>query len=187
MTDTYTLDRKMCTKCLEVKPVSEYTKNGVRDGKQRYSSWCRQCQAQRYRAYHAAHPETYRARYETKRDQILSQNAKWRVENPDRMHEARLRWKSENPDRVLLHRNNRRARGASNAHHPYSRAEIFARWGGNCCYCDNTATDLDHVKPIARGGADAEPNLVPACTPCNSSKGAKSLADWAMTFGPDHD
>jgi 5-methylcytosine-specific restriction endonuclease McrA len=38
------------------------------------------------------------------------------------------------------------------------------------------------VHPISRGGADRESNIVPACTACNLSKGAKTLADWAATF-----
>jgi 5-methylcytosine-specific restriction endonuclease McrA len=52
-----------------------------------------------------------------------------------------------------------------------------------CAYCDAFATHLDHVQPIAKGGADVEANIVPACAPCNLSKGAKTLAEWSETFG----
>jgi 5-methylcytosine-specific restriction endonuclease McrA len=68
------------------------------------------------------------------------------------------------------------------AHAPYSRSSILARWSDTCTYCDAPAEHLDHVQPISRGGADAAPNLVPACANCNLSKGAKTLAEWAQTF-----
>jgi 5-methylcytosine-specific restriction endonuclease McrA len=76
----------------------------------------------------------------------------------------------------------RRARKARVPHTPYSRAEIFAAYGGTCAYCDAPAEHLDHVVAISRGGADAAHNLLPACAPCNLSKSAKSLAEWAATF-----
>jgi 5-methylcytosine-specific restriction endonuclease McrA len=47
------------------------------------------------------------------------------------------------------------------------------------------ATHLDHVEPLSKGGADVESNIVPACAPCNLSKGAKTLAEWSLTFGPE--
>lgn len=65
----------------------------------------------------------------------------------------------------------------------YSRSEIFAAYGGTCAYCDAPAEHLDHVVALSRGGADAAHNLLPACAPCNLSKGARSLAEWAATFG----
>ncbi|MGW6754556.1 HNH endonuclease [Streptomyces sp. NPDC055006] len=76
----------------------------------------------------------------------------------------------------------RRARLARAPHTPYSRADLFDRWGYTCCYCDAPATDVEHIKPISKGGADALHNLTIACSPCNSSKGAKTLAEWALTW-----
>jgi 5-methylcytosine-specific restriction endonuclease McrA len=82
-----------------------------------------------------------------------------------------------NPAYATLYQRHRRRRVA-----PYTRAEVFARWDGQCAYCDAPAEHLDHVQPLSRGGADAAHNLLPACAPCNLSKGAKSLAEWAATF-----
>lgn len=59
----------------------------------------------------------------------------------------------------------------------------MVRWRGRCAYCDALAEHLDHVHPLSKGGADAEHNIVPACQKCNLSKGAKTLAEWAETFG----
>lgn len=37
---------------------------------------------------------------------------------------------------------------------------------------------MDHVRPLSRGGHEAEYNLVPACGPCNYSKRDKLLIEW---------
>jgi 5-methylcytosine-specific restriction endonuclease McrA len=86
---------------------------------------------------------------------------------PDKRHE-------------LTHK--RRAESYGVEHAPYSRTAILARWKHKCAYCNRVATHLDHVHPLSKGGADAEHNIVPACAPCNLSKGAKTLAEWALTF-----
>jgi 5-methylcytosine-specific restriction endonuclease McrA len=105
-----------------------------------------------------------------------------RVRNRKQEGEYGKRYRLENRDKRREQKSRRRGLMYSVHCTPYSRAEIFARWGAKCCYCDAEAEALDHVTPIVKGGADAAWNLVPACTSCNSSKGAKSLAQWAMSF-----
>lgn len=61
---------------------------------------------------------------------------------------------------------------------PYSRAEVFERWGYACCYCGAPAGQLDHVTPISRGGRDVLSNVVPACADCNLGKSDRTLAEW---------
>ena len=44
-------------------------------------------------------------------------------------------------------------------------------YGGRCYICGAEDADtIDHVKPIAKGGAHIPANLRPACLSCNSSK-----------------
>lgn len=47
--------------------------------------------------------------------------------------------------------------------------------GQRCVYCathlDHRTATLDHVVPLARGGAHDPGNLVVACAPCNRLKG----------------
>lgn len=50
-----------------------------------------------------------------------------------------------------------------------------------CAYCGKTATGFDHIVPRSKGGTDDPDNLIPCCKRCNSSKGAKSLADFLNT------
>jgi len=40
-----------------------------------------------------------------------------------------------------------------------------------CVYCGAPATQVDHVVPISRGGADDISNFAASCAPCNLRKG----------------
>lgn len=76
--------------------------------------------------------------------------------------------------------NRRRARKAGAKVEGPVPAEVYAaiRASGPCVYCGDQAAHVDHVRPLARGGWEHESNLVPACRPCNSSKGDKLLTEW---------
>lgn len=52
---------------------------------------------------------------------------------------------------------------------------------GKCAYCGSPEQlRLDHVVPMARGGANDPENIVCACSPCNSRKGRKkNQGTWA--------
>lgn len=60
------------------------------------------------------------------------------------------------------------------------RAEVAAREGRRCTYCGDQSGPFafDHIFPVSRGGANDASNLTIACQPCNSSKGARTLAEW---------
>ena len=59
---------------------------------------------------------------------------------------------------------------------PVSRHDIIVRDASTCYLCGRLLTadevHLDHVIPLARGGAHTADNLRVACAPCNQSKGA---------------
>lgn len=70
------------------------------------------------------------------------------------------------------------------------RFEVFKRDGFACQYCGATPPkvilEVDHIDPVALGGANDMDNLVTACFPCNRGKSAvplsavpQSLADKA--------
>ena len=60
------------------------------------------------------------------------------------------------------------------------RQEVFIRDGHTCGYCGvrNVPLACDHVVSVSRGGRSTLENLIAACVPCNTSKGAKSLSEW---------
>jgi hypothetical protein len=69
-------------------------------------------------------------------------------------------------------------------------AEALAKLGMtienlSCVYCGSPTTDWDHLRPLVQnsrptGYISELKNLVPACGPCNQSKGAADWKAWMM-------
>ena len=56
---------------------------------------------------------------------------------------------------------------------------IKARYQYRCAYCrERKPLTMDHVKPLAKGGAHHRINLIPACHSCNAKKGTKPATDF---------
>ncbi|HDR9497083.1 TPA: HNH endonuclease [Burkholderia cepacia] len=59
------------------------------------------------------------------------------------------------------------------------RFEVFKRDGFVCQYCgahpSQAVLEVDHIIPVAEGGADEFDNYITACLPCNRGKGPVSL------------
>jgi len=54
------------------------------------------------------------------------------------------------------------------------RTIVYARDGRRCYRCGGYADTVDHIIPIALGGAPYDPaNLRPACRHCNCSTGGR--------------
>ncbi|MFB7919362.1 HNH endonuclease [Streptomyces sp. NPDC056061] len=68
-----------------------------------------------------------------------------------------------------------------------SRRDVLRRWEElewwSCVYCDASlggmvVAEVDHVNPLAKGGAHEWPNLAPACRECNRAKGDADVTVW---------
>ena len=61
------------------------------------------------------------------------------------------------------------------------RFEVFKRDKFTCQYCGLSAPDvileIDHIKPVSKGGTNDILNLVTACRECNRGKTNKELSD----------
>lgn len=68
---------------------------------------------------------------------------------------------------------------------PLTRAHLIARDKGLCGYCGvhvgNRGT-IDHIVPRSKGGKHDWTNVVTACSPCNSKKDDKTLAQLGWTL-----
>lgn len=66
---------------------------------------------------------------------------------------------------------------------PEKRYAIYLRDGLACAYCgagpDDSLLSLDHVVPHSRGGSNEATNLVTCCSRCNSSRGQRSVPNFA--------
>jgi 5-methylcytosine-specific restriction endonuclease McrA len=68
-----------------------------------------------------------------------------------------------------------------------SRRDVLRRWeeadDWSCAYCDASFTqkvvaEVDHIRPLARGGLHKWSNLTLACAWCNGLKSDAELASW---------
>lgn len=68
-----------------------------------------------------------------------------------------------------------------------SRRDVLRRWEEldlwSCAYCDSAfgekvVAEVDHIRPLAKGGVHEWCNLAPACAPCNRSKADRDVAEW---------
>lgn len=61
------------------------------------------------------------------------------------------------------------------------RFEVFKRDKFTCQYCGKSAPDVvlevDHIKPVAKGGTNDIMNLITSCMECNRGKSDKELSD----------
>lgn len=67
-------------------------------------------------------------------------------------------------------RDMQRGKRAYDADYKRLRKLILAN-NPQCAYCGSPATTADHVIAVANGGTSTLDNLVPACKPCNESRG----------------
>ena len=87
---------------------------------------------------------------------------------------AITRWKRTHRDRLVEYEARRRSRvRGCPPLSPENVADKMAYWGNKCWICGGAAGTVDHVKPIAAGGAHLLCNLRPACQSCNSTKGKR--------------
>lgn len=71
------------------------------------------------------------------------------------------------------------------------RHRLWEQQDGACYYCSTDIThyskrhnslEVDHIKPVSRGGSDDESNLCAACRACNRGKCDRSESEWRATL-----
>jgi 5-methylcytosine-specific restriction endonuclease McrA len=70
----------------------------------------------------------------------------------------------------------------------WSRKGVLARDKWECVYCGETATTVEHVIPLSRGGDSSWENTAGACYPCNHRKRDRLPDEAGLTlrFTPWH-
>jgi len=132
---------------------------------QRRAKWRRENKAAAARGYY----RLYRAE---NRGRINEREAEWRRKNPNKNNEPerrRYRAKRDRAGGVLV-----------------SVSELRAMYGNVCYLCDASLNrysfTMDHVIPLARGGAHSISNLRPCCGRCNSRKGARLWRELMVSY-----
>ena len=150
---------------------------------EKHRAWSRQyyqnnaeyCRARELKRYYE-HQEEIRAKqkayYRANKDRILARNKVWTHTHPEQAKAAKDAWKIANPERIIAYQRQgrlRRRHGVGHCTSEQLQARI-AYYGYRCWLCGAPWEEIDHVKPISKGGSNWPANLRPACRPCNRRK-----------------
>jgi 5-methylcytosine-specific restriction endonuclease McrA len=140
--------------------------------------------------------EAEEKRLKVKIQKKREQARKWREENPEKVRESQRKYREShpeiyreatkkyyqaNPEVKRAGERKRKAKKHDNPAFDISTKELKKLYARPCSYCGSfEEITLDHVVPISKGGTHGVSNLVPACGPCNSSKGQKLLIEWKL-------
>lgn len=177
---------KRCCRCGETKARKEFHWNSRTVDC--CAPMCKECDSQRKRVY-----------YEQNRERIVEERRAYRRAHPDTVRASAHKHYIKHKADILEHaqgyvaanrarvnernrsgHNRRRAASADSDVTVETWVALAEAWEGRCAYCGTIPARLtqDHIRPILRGGPHLVSNLLPACQPCNSSKGIKMLSEW---------
>ena len=159
---------KICHICKTLKPTSEfYTSKGHNNG---FQSRCIPCE----RTYQRNRRHFYKERAHAYRK-------KWRAENIEHHRAVDRKYRETHKEFWSAKERRRRANQLNNPVFTITGKELKRLYDSPCLYCGaRDKITLDHVIPIQLGGSHSIGNLVPACGPCNFSKGKKLLMKWKL-------
>lgn len=135
---------------------------------------------------HCAQSAKWRANNPEKNKEILN---KWYESNKQRAHALNTKWRAENKDKVRVINQNRRARErASQGKLSAGLVErlLILQKGKCACGCRRPLVNnyhLDHIMPLALGGANTDDNIQLLLPECNLHKKAKHPVDFMQSKG----
>lgn len=143
--------------------------------------------------WRAKNPDKYKANnakfYADNKEKRREYNAKWREANPEKVKAKVAAWQAANPEARRIIRNNRRASKLDNGG-KLSKGlseKLFKLQRGKCaCGCKQPLGDnyhLDHIMPLALGGANVDSNIQLLRQRCNLQKHAKHPVDFMQQRG----
>jgi 5-methylcytosine-specific restriction endonuclease McrA len=109
---------------------------------------------------------------------------KWRAANPGRSAMALRKWRKTPKGRACVAENRHYRRAKIKGHFDAKIAiqAILSRKSRKCFYCAKrfpvVRIQIEHIKPLARGGEHAAYNLVAACPHCNQTKNRKLPSEF---------
>lgn len=163
--------------------------------KENWIKWRRDYEARQRQTekWKAGQRRRARQHYLENKEAYVARAKRWKKANPDVVKACHLDYDQRKPEvryAVALRRRARKLQSEDRIR--YSEIKALRVWQGNLCsYCwkpastGNRVPELDHVEPIALGGAHSADNLVVCCRSCNAAKSDKPLLIFLMQrFGP---
>lgn len=130
--------------------------------------------------------------YVRKREPPEIRRAKAKVQrdaDPDKHRIKNRKWYEAHPEAASIRRANHRARKlkAEGAHTVADIERIFDKQRGRCAnpkcrYKFQGDHTEDHIVPLVNGGSNWPDNIQLLCSPCNSSKGTKTMSEWLTSL-----
>lgn len=152
--------------------------------------------AKKWQAENADAVKAYR---EANKSEYARRSKEWQQANPERVRVKTQRWQSANPDavrrwqkanpaatRAIKQRRRAKEREAEGTHTAADILRIGDAQKWRCHWCakpTGKAYEVDHIKPLSRGGSNWPRNLCIACVPCNRRKHASDPATFARRIG----
>lgn len=179
----------LCSKCKDCAKrdanrwYAEHSEQAILRVRQYHAEHRAQATAQ-CRVYRETHQEQVKAQQrQAYRDNAEERKAavrEYKNQNPEKASAACKRWKQEHPRRVNEINGVRAAKRRTSGLCDLTIQQwdaIKAAHDYRCAYCGERPDVLtvDHVVPLAKGGNHTASNVVPACSHCNYSKGARPL------------
>lgn len=180
---------KRCARCANVLPLTDFGMRKAPSGNLVARAYCRPCASAK--AMEAYDPEKAKKSYQRRRQQdperfrAYSRKQYWK--DPESKKQRAKQWRRKNAERVLdyaknyktAHRaeatvweNARRAKIKNSTVVSFTTQQLEQRMSmfPGCWMCGGPKEQVDHVKPLAKGGMHVLSNLRPACGSCNRSK-----------------
>lgn len=109
----------------------------------------------------------------------------YRKNNLEKLKIKERKYRQENKEKILTNNEIRRSRERKAYAILTNKqwVDIKKHFDNKCAYCGKSGKLVrEHFVPLTRGGEFAITNVLPSCSSCNSSKGAKDFFEWYPTF-----
>jgi len=142
-----------------------------------------------YKRWYARHSEKSKKRAAAWRaanlDRARARESTYRARNPEKAKSQDRAYYLANPEKYKEAQRRREARKKGAEISDLTEADwrtILVEYNNCCSYCGvaGTALEQEHKIPLSRGGNHTKSNVVPACLPCNRSKGTKTDEEFLL-------
>lgn len=171
-----------CTRCGECSKelAKEYRRNNPEKVKESLKMWYEENREKMLEYHKQYHKKTYA----NNREKILACNKKWYEENKEKADIYYLEYRMKNKDKISKRSGHKRralkkASGGSFTTEQLNHCLEF--FNNKCAYTGEQlgeSYDIDHIKPISKGGTSYIFNLVPTTPTANRCKSNKDLISW---------
>lgn len=143
---------------------------------------------QYYQANRERHLESKRQYREANREKVLESTRRTYRKRRGKYLQDKKRYVAENREKLRTHWRNMRAlrMNAPGKHTEQEIEQLYEDQEGRCGYCGITLHgeyQVEHIRPLARGGSNDIDNLVCACVECNQTKHTSTFEEWKARRG----